>query len=68
MGARAGEITQLRGEGLVKRDGHWAIQITPDACTAKTGEARTVPVHEDLISHPIKFISEVPRALPASAV
>jgi hypothetical protein len=42
-GARAGEITQLRGKDLVKRDGHWAIEITPDAGTVKTGDARTVP-------------------------
>ena len=48
-GARAGEITQLRGQDLVKRDGHWAIQITPEAGTVKTHEARTVPLHEHLI-------------------
>jgi integrase len=48
-GARAGEITQLRGQDLVKREGHWAIQITPEAGTGKTHEARTVPLHEHLI-------------------
>jgi integrase len=48
-GARAGEITQLRGQDLVKRDGRWAIQITPEAGTLKTHEARTVPLHEHLI-------------------
>jgi integrase len=48
-GARAGEITQLRGQDLVKRDGQWAIKITPEAGTVKTREARTVPLHEHLI-------------------
>jgi hypothetical protein len=28
-GARAGEITQLRGQDVFKRDGNWVIQITP---------------------------------------
>jgi integrase len=48
-GARAGEITQLRGQEFVKREGHWAIQITPEAGTVKTHEARAVPLHEHLI-------------------
>ncbi len=48
-GARAGEITQLRGQDLVKREGQWAIQITPEAGTVKTREARTVPLHEHLL-------------------
>ena len=34
---------------LVERDGHWAIQITPDAGTVKTNDARTVPLHEHLV-------------------
>lgn len=48
-GARAGEITQLRGKDVVQREGRWAIQITPDAGTVKTGEPRIVPIHEHLI-------------------
>ena len=48
-GARAGEITQLRGKDVVQREGQWAIQITPDAGSVKTGEPRIVPVHEHLI-------------------
>src|SRR5262245_29463537 len=34
-GARVGEITQLRGKDVVKREGVWAIEITPDAGTVK---------------------------------
>jgi integrase len=48
-GARAGEITQLRGMDVVKREGLWVIQITPEAGTVKTGKPRTVPLHEHLI-------------------
>jgi integrase len=48
-GARAGEITQLRGEDVLQRDGYWAIHITPEAGTVKTSEPRTVPLHEHLI-------------------
>lgn len=48
-GARAGEITQLRGIDVVERDGVWAIRLTPEAGTIKTGEARTVPIHSHLI-------------------
>ncbi len=46
-GARAGEITQLRVEDVIK--GHWAIQISPDAGTVKTNKSRIVPLHEHLI-------------------
>ena len=30
-------------------DGVWAIRLTPEAGTIKTGEARTVPIHNHLI-------------------
>lgn len=48
-GARAGEITQLRGADVIKRDGTDALTIKPEAGTVKTGQARTVPIHEHLI-------------------
>ena len=48
-GARAGEITQLRGQDVIERDGIKAIKITPDAGPVKTKQARTVPLHEHLI-------------------
>jgi integrase len=49
-GARAGEITQLRGQDVVERDGIKALRITPDAGAVKTRQARTVPLHEHLIA------------------
>lgn len=48
-GARAGEITQLRGQDIQQVEGTWAMVLTPDAGTVKTGEARTVPIHDHLI-------------------
>ncbi|WP_052026948.1 site-specific integrase [Rhodovulum sp. PH10] len=49
-GARAGEITQLRGVDVIERDGIHAIRITPEAGTVKTGHARVVPLHEHLLA------------------
>ena len=48
-GARMGELTQLRGSDLFKEDDIWAIKISPEAGTVKTGNARSVPLHEHLI-------------------
>src|SRR5262249_8927951 len=48
-GARAGEITQLRGSDVTKWDGIAAIKITPDAGSVKNRQARTVPLHQELI-------------------
>jgi integrase len=48
-GARAGEITQLRGQDVIEPDGIKALRITPDAGSVKTRQARTVPAHEHLI-------------------
>ncbi len=48
-GARMGELTQLRGSDLFEEDGIWAIKISPEAGTVKTGNARSVPLHEHLI-------------------
>lgn len=48
-GARAGEITQLRGVDVVTQDGIPAIVITPEAGTQKMGKSRTVPLHEHLV-------------------
>jgi len=49
-GARAGEITQLRGQDVIERDGITALRITPEAGSVKTKESRTVPIHEHLIA------------------
>jgi integrase len=48
-GARAGEITQLRGRDIEDRNGVCVMVLTPDAGTVKTGETRTVPLHEHII-------------------
>jgi integrase len=48
-GARVGEITQLRGIDVFERDGVWALRLTPEAGTIKSGEARVVPIHEHLV-------------------
>jgi integrase len=58
-GARAGEITQLRGSDVIERDGVWAIRLTPEAGTIKTGEARTVPIHIHLVDQGfLDFVKE----------
>jgi integrase len=49
-GARAGEITQLRGQDVIEREGIMAVWITPEAGSTKTKEPRTVPIHEHLIA------------------
>ena len=48
-GARAGEITQLRGADILQRGEVHAMLITPAAGTMKTGKPRAVPIHEHLI-------------------
>ena len=48
-GARMGELTQLRRADIVKRDDVYAMKISPEAGTTKSGRARTVPLHEHLI-------------------
>jgi integrase len=49
-GARVNEITQLRAEDVQEIDGHWIINITPEAGRVKTNEFRVVPLHEHLIA------------------
>lgn len=58
-GARAGEITQLRGSDIAKRDTFHVMILTPEAGTMKTGEARTVPIHEHVIAQGfLEFVAE----------
>jgi integrase len=64
-GARVGEVGQLRGQDVVKIEGVWAIRITPDAGSVKTGKARIVPVHPHLIE--MGFV-EVARELGARPI
>jgi integrase len=48
-GARPNDITQLRGKDVQRMEGTWAFNLTPEAGTIKTGQARRVPLHEHLI-------------------
>ena len=48
-GARSGEITQLRGADIEQRGQVYAMKLTPEAGTTKTGKPRTVPIHEHVI-------------------
>jgi integrase len=59
-GARGGEITQIRGIDVVTVGGVNAINITPEAGTVKTREARTVPLHSHLIDQ--GFLAFVKRS------
>lgn len=57
-GARVGEITQLRKEDVIEQDGVQAIRITPEAGTVKSGRARVVPLHDDLVEQGfLKFVA-----------
>ncbi|WP_338830692.1 tyrosine-type recombinase/integrase [Bradyrhizobium sp. 27S5] len=49
-GARAGEVTQLRGEDIEKRGSFHFMKLMPDAGTIKTRKMRVVPIHEHLIA------------------
>jgi integrase len=48
-GARAGEITQLRGSDILQRGADHFAKLSPSAGKMKTRTARTVPIHEHLV-------------------
>lgn len=48
-GARAGEITQLRGIDVEQRGAFHVMRLTPDAGPIKTRQTRIVPIHEHVI-------------------
>jgi integrase len=48
-GARAGEMTQLRGIDIQNRGAFHSMTITPEAGTVKDQEVRHVPLHEHII-------------------
>jgi integrase len=48
-GARAGEITQLRGKDLEQRATSHVMKLSPEAGTIKTRKARVVPLHEHIV-------------------
>jgi integrase len=49
-GARAGEITQLRGVDIGQQGDFHTMKLSPEAGTIKTRTARTIPIHEHLIA------------------
>ncbi|MBR1152975.1 tyrosine-type recombinase/integrase [Bradyrhizobium sp. JYMT SZCCT0428] len=59
-GARAGEITQLRGIDILQRGNDYFARLTPSAGKIKTRNARTIPLHEHLVSQ--GFLEFVDRA------
>lgn len=48
-GARVNELTQLRAQDIRQIDGHWTMNITPEAGKVKNDEARLVPLHSHVI-------------------
>jgi hypothetical protein len=58
-GARPGEMTQLRGVDVIKRDGVHAFRITPEAGTVKSSATRVVPLHPHLMAQGfLKFVAQ----------
>jgi integrase len=49
-GARAGEITQLRGIDIERRGDGYVLRLTPEAGSIKTNKVRVVPLHEHIIA------------------
>ena len=58
-GARVGELAQLRREDISEVDGVWVMNITPEAGTVKTGQARLVPLHAHIIEQ--GFLEELKK-------
>ena len=63
-GARVNELSQLRAEDVRKVDGHWMMNITPEAGKVKTGKARLVPIHPHLIDQGFLAVVEAQGAGP----
>lgn len=60
-GARVGELAQLRSQDLRQQNEHWIINITPEAGTVKTDEAREVVLHPHLVELGfVKFVKAAP--------
>ncbi|WP_421927154.1 DUF6538 domain-containing protein [Neoaquamicrobium sediminum] len=49
LGARVGEISQLRSQDIRDEEGVWLVWITPDAGSTKNESARHVAIHPHLI-------------------
>lgn len=63
-GARVGEITQLRAKDIVHESGIWCINITPEAGSVKTDEARLVPLHSHLVEQGVADLAMVGDETP----
>jgi integrase len=63
-GARAGEITQLRGIDIQKRECDYFARLTPSAGKIKTRKARTIPLHEHLIAQGFLTFVEAAQGAP----
>jgi site-specific recombinase XerD len=48
-GARVGEVAQLRRQDVRQEREHWLIELTPEAGTIKTNEARKVVLHPHVV-------------------
>ena len=59
LGARVGEIGQLRGMDIKQEEGVWLVWITPDAGSTKNESARYVALHPHLIEQGfLKFVQK----------
>src|SRR5690606_732151 len=59
LGARVGEVGQLRGMDIKQEDGVWLVWITPDAGSTKNESARYVALHPHLIEQGfLKFVKK----------
>lgn len=63
-GMRVTEAAQLRRVDVREIDGHWVMNITPEAGSVKTKEARFVPVHQHLVE--LGFLKMVKDSEPGS--
>jgi integrase len=57
-GARVGEIAQMRGCDIAQIDGIWAMRITPEAGSTKSGHARLVPLHSHLVEQGLVDVAQ----------
>jgi integrase len=59
LGARVGEVGQLRGMDIKQEEGVWLVWITPDAGSTKNESARYVALHPHLIEQGfLKFVQK----------
>lgn len=62
MGARGGELAQLRKQDIRKDGDVWIAHVTPEAGTVKSGEPRDVAIHQHLVDLGfIDFVQNCPR-------